>query len=404
MKILAFSAGVLLPVGIAYLLGGGLSDDQDAPQEAAPVAALAPSVQTTDPGDVIQTALPQPGTLSQSDTPTIAPQTTEAATPVPKLSPDAPPKPLALYPIDLEGAQKAWNDWRLKYNVKASSMALGAAGDILASTGDGRSPDAPYPLASLSKAITAMCLNHVLADTPYTWGTRIAELAPLLTQMNMAPHEGAQALSLSDLATHTSGFPKNIDGNETAGEGRNLFTQQHFAREALTNPARQTATRQHEYSNVNYAVLGQIITALTGTAYSDACTARVLQPVGADTAVVGGRMWATAGFGGWSASAEDYARFVMFWLGPDTPWVRKPDVFAFDQKSGAGLGVYHTMARNSFTLHHTGLWRNKRHPEREHGTMFIISETGATFVANWQGHLQPKIYAELRKAITPHLR
>jgi hypothetical protein len=381
MKILAFSAGVLLPVGTAILLGWGETDsgaEQPVPQ---------PIVQVAQPGPAPQLSV----------APMETPQTPTAEAPV------SPSKPLGLYPLDIAGVEQAWNTWTLKHNVSASAMALGFEGEILASTGHNRNADTPYPVASLSKAITAMCLNLVLADTPYDWSTKLAELAPALAALNMPPHEGAQALRLADLVTHTSGFPENIDGNETAGEGRNLFTQQHFAREALTNPARQSAKRQFTYSNVNYAVLGQIITALTGTPYSDACAARIMQPAGARDAVVGGRMWATGGFGGWSVSAEDYARFVMFWLGPDLPWTLDPQAFAFDAKSGAGLGVFHDIHRKTHTLHHTGLWRSKDE-DQQHGALFVISETGATFAANWQGNLKPAVYKELHTKIEPYLR
>lgn len=377
MKILAFSAGLLLPIGIAVMMGG-------APTVPEPqVVAAKPEVATPEP-------VAHPIPVVQA-----APEI--IVEPMPVIEEPAP------LPLDAAGTERAWRNWVVTHNVKASSMALGFDGDIVQSADYNRRADAAYPIASLSKAITAMCLNHILPEMGYDWNTTLKELAPALALINMPPHEGIQDLRLADLATHNTGFPKNIDGNETAGEGRNLYTQQHFAREALTNPSRQPERRRFFYSNVNYAVLGQIITALTGAPYGEVCADRIMKPAGATQASVGGRMWATAGFGGWSASAEEYAKFAMRWLNPGNPWIHKPMDYAYDEDNRSGLGVFYNIDEDRFYIQHNGLWRSKKET-RQHGAIFVISDTGATFVANWQGSLDNKAYQALRQAIKPHLR
>ena len=282
-------------------------------------------------------------------------------------------------------------------------MALGAQGQILSSAVAQRRPDAAYPVAGLSRAITAMCLNDILPETGFTWSATLGQLSPALSAMNMTPHAGVQDLTLASLANHTAGFLGDFSGKNKTGSGRNLFTQQHFAREALTNPARQPAKPGYLHSNVNYAVLGQIIIALTGAPYEEICAQRIMAVAGASDAVVGGRMWATGSFGGWSASAEDYARFAMHWFHAERPWVKDPESYPLEAKVGAGLGVFHSQQRDGIAVHTTGLWRD-RDPSRQHGAIVIISDTGAVFVANWQGDLHRKAYAELRQMIAPHLR
>ena len=317
---------------------------------------------------------------------------------------EAPPAvATAPFEFDLVGAERVWRNWMAQQGVTAGAMSLGKDGVILQSAGLRRSPDAAYPVASLSKAVTAMCLNDMLAETDYSWSSTLGDLAPVLGRLNMAPQTGVISMRLADLAAHTTGFPKNLKGMETAGEGRNLYTQQNIAREALTNPAHLPAKARAVYSNVNYAVLGQIITALSGLSYEDTCKPRVMIPAGADGAIVGGRMWATAGFGGWSVSAEDYARFVMHWYAPDRPWVTAPADFAYDARKRSGLGVFHIAQRGGGSLiHHTGLWESRK-ADRQHGALFLIADTGATFVANWQGSLHKDAYGDLRKAMTPYL-
>ena len=344
-----------------------------APQQALP----APLDQIT------QTELPQP--------PPRQPQATEPA-----------PAPEIATPLDPARVEAAWRDWMTRHKVTKSAMALGAKGTILHTAGLGRDANTAYPVASLSKTITAICLNTLLAQFPYDWATPLSALTPVWRDLNMAPHAQIAKLPLSAFATHTSGLPKNIDADETAGEGRNLYTQIHFARSALRDPAHLKASRKHVYSNVNYAILGQIIEGLSGKSYGETCFETTMNPAGAAGAKVGGRMWATAGFGGWSTSASDYARFLMHWQNPELPWVKDPAAFAYHAKSGAGPGVFHRTKDDRHTMNHSGKWRSKT-PSRRIGSMFITSHTGAVFVANWQGSLKSAAYSDLRKSITAAL-
>ena len=92
----------------------------------------------------------------------------------------------------------------------------------------------------------------------------------------------------------------------------------------------------------------------------------------------------------------------MHWYAPDRPWVAAPAAYAYDAKSGAGLGVFHRYADDRHTMNHSGLWRSKK-PARRVGAMFITSHSGAVFVANWQGSLKSAAYRDLRKSITATL-
>lgn len=303
---------------------------------------------------------------------------------------------------DTAAIETAWRDWMPRHDMTQSTMDLGAQGTIIRTADAGREAATPYPVASLSKAVTAMCLNALLPQTPCTWDTPLSDFTAVWDTLGMAPHPELAKLPLSALVTHTSGLPKNIDADETAGEGRNLYTQVHFARAALHNPAHLSADRSHSYSNVNFALLGQIIEGITGQPYGDHCFETVMRPAGATSAQVGGRMWASAGFGGWSVSATEYARFLMHWFAPDRLWMQNPNAFPLDRNSGAGLGVFNRRVDGHHMLNHSGLWRSKT-PERQSGALFVVSDTGAVFVANWQGALPPDAYSDLRESITAAL-
>lgn len=92
----------------------------------------------------------------------------------------------------------------------------------------------------------------------------------------------------------------------------------------------------------------------------------------------------------------------MHWHNPERPWASDPAAFAYDRKSGAGLGVFHRYKDDRHTMNHSGLWRSKT-PSRRAGAIFVTSDTGAVFVANWQGSLKSAAYSDLRKSITAAL-
>lgn len=180
---------------------------------------------------------------------------------------------------------------------------------------------------------------------------------------------------------------------------RNFYTQIHFARTALKDPTLLSPDRKHLYSNVGYGLLGQIIEGITGQPYGDYCGTTIMAPAGATSAQIGGPMWATGGFGGWTITASDYARFVMYWYAADRPWVKTPQNYPLDRDSGMGLSVRNFYYDGRHMFYHSGLWQNNKQ-SRQIGALFLASTTGTVFVANWQGNLPPEAYNDLRQSIT----
>lgn len=278
------------------------------------------------------------------------------AQPAPAASPQEP----EITAPNLGAIQAAWRNWMVRHDITQSTISIGQNGKILSTVDAGRSAELAYPVASLSKAVTAMCLNKLLPTTPYTWDTPLSELTPVWDNLNMAPHAELAKLPLSALVTHTSGLPRRIDPAKTGPQGRNFYTQINFARTALRDPTLLNPDRKHLYSNVGYGLLGQIIEGMTGQPYGDYCGTTIMAPAGATSAQIGGPMWATGGFGGWSITASDYARFIMYWYAADRPWVKTPQNYPLDRASGMGLSVYNYYDNGRHMFYHSGLWRSKK--------------------------------------------
>ncbi|MEL6169253.1 MAG: serine hydrolase domain-containing protein [Pseudomonadota bacterium] len=235
---------------------------------------------------------------------------------------------------------QAWSSWTRNHNVRASAIAVGYDGELVYSAGRRRDPATPYPVASLSKAITAVCTEAVLAEIGHTFDVTLGDLAEYLAP-HLAIPSHVRNLRVSDLIAQRSGLA--TDPTQVAFD-RHLYDRapQHriHAAQAIA-PTRAKGTRgAYAYNNANYAVLGTLIEAVSGQTYADACQARVLDPSGVRSGHLSRDWQALSGAAGWALSAEDYLRFAMAAFSPRTTRGARP--FALPNAS-IGDGAYYGM-------------------------------------------------------------
>lgn len=302
--------------------------------------------------------------------------------------------------LDLDAIETAWRAWLEKHDIRESAMAVGADAEVLGTAGLRRDPDAPYPVASLSKSITAICMHLVLAEADMGWDTTLSDLAEVTARQGLRPVQALQTATLAQVVTHTAGlYPDLTQGNI----GRNMAATRNIARRTVTAEGAGGDPGQHQYSNTNYAVLGALIEGMTAQTYNAACRARVTAPAGAAGAGVFGPLSSTSSYGGWSVSARDYARIAMHWFGPDRPWVKAPWDYAYDPGAGYGLGVRHASSSNGHVISHYGIWTFDSSSERNAGALFMVTHDGVAFTANWGASIDNQAYNELYLAVLPHL-
>jgi len=305
--------------------------------------------------------------------------------------------PINTNPINTGKVEAVWRAWMEQHAVTQSSLAIGRKGAILHSAAQKRRPDTAYPVASLSKAITGMCLNQLLTDGPYSWSSTLADLAPEFAKMNFTPARQMADVTLTQIATHTSGLPKTLNYGKMSTHAVNLSSQPTMARAALKEPSNFGPRGSYVYSNANYAILGFLIEAMTGEPYSEYCNDRIMAPAGAPQAVVAGRMSYTAGYGGWLVSAEDYARFAMYWFNPAQPWMQTPARFGYDKGAHYGMGTYVYPTQAGTFVSHTGRWTHKDPRKHNIGALFFVRADGLTVVVNWDGSLDWALYKQLHQ-------
>ncbi len=299
--------------------------------------------------------------------------------------------------------ESAWRGWMARHGVTAGAMALGQSDAVIHAAGEGRDPAAPYPVASLSKAITALCLNEILAETGHGWDTTLGDIADALSQVRVTPPPWAHHITLAQLVTHTSGMaPDLTQGDMVSRLHGTLGLHRRIAWQALQRDALRGTPGAHVYSNTNYAMLGTVAEALSGQDYASACTQRITAPAGANGAVIEGAMGSMSSYAGWEISAEDYVRIAAHWFAPDRPWINQPG--AFPAHDGYGLGVVTSGRGQGAAVTHNGRLCSTGNEDNNLGALFLAKGDGSVFAANWRGCLPPESYDDLLRSVRAAMR
>ena len=215
--------------------------------------------------------------------------------------------------------ESAWRSWAQTVGIVETSIAIGYDGAFVRASGIGREPNEPAEIASLSKAITAMCMADVLKEQGLSFATRLGDILQDLVAGQNAD------ITIAELVSQSSGL--DIDQTqEHMQHWRNETGDRHrdAAEIALARGARASKVGDFFYNNENYAVLGWLISELTEQPYIEACSERVFNEGGLELSP---RWGAFAAWGGLQISAEDYLSFVHRSFGSKSDVARAPVIF-----------------------------------------------------------------------------
>ena len=220
-------------------------------------------------------------------------------------------------PEQTEKILTAWESWVDKHGVK-SAISIGHNGTILTTADKGRDPSKAYPLASLSKAITAVCVKRMAEEKGIAFATTLGALQPEFDKVNITIPAKVQERTLGSLVTMSSGMNPDrtqgtMNGTYRMGDTRNIG----FSKSSLKSGGFDGTEGEFFYNNGNYALLGALLEALTGTDNVTACRDRLFPPGHRDTVGFNTDWMSLAAFGGWQASTTDYTAFVMEAFKPD---------------------------------------------------------------------------------------
>lgn len=209
--------------------------------------------------------------------------------------------------------EQAWSDWAEAGGTQRTTLAVLRNGTLVGSFGIGLAPDTAMPLASLSKVVTAACLEAELESDDISMETTLGDLG----ELPWVP-DHAEELSVAELLTHTSGLGPDLTQGDAQLRGQKSPMIETVARRALARDPQAGVVGKFAYNNENYAVLGAIVEAVSGSSYESACRQAVLDPLGIQSANIEGEWAAHGPWGGWSMSAPDFAAFAWATFGPNS--------------------------------------------------------------------------------------
>ena len=245
----------------------------------------------------------------------------------------------------LEGAFRVWLD---EVDAPWGAIAIARAGQPQRNVGIGIEADFPVELASLSKAVTAMCVAHLIETGVWTKETRARDVL----------RKGPEGMTVAALLTHSTGLAP--DGTQASMPGWLDKPEDRAleAAEAAFLRFRQDGTPgQYRYNNENYAILGAMISAQMGQSHVDYCPRVTLVPAGVTTAQPSHRTGGMASWGGWQMSVGDYAKFMHWAYGPSGKIGRAPERWPSAAMGGGafyGMGMTQREFRGSMNYWHFG--------------------------------------------------
>ena len=223
------------------------------------------------------------------------------------------------------------------------------------------SPDTLFRIASMTKAFTALTVLKLRDDDKLRLDALAQSYVPEMREWTY-PTEDSPRVRVRDLLNHVAGFVTD----DPWGDRQTPLPEEEFTRLLKEGvPFARAPQMAYEYSNLGFALLGRIISNVSGHPYADTITQTLLKPLGmessgfrADAApkerrALGYRwednQWrleptlgpgAFGAMGGVQTSAVDYAKWVAYLLsawpprdGADTGPVRRATVRELAQGS-----------------------------------------------------------------------
>jgi CubicO group peptidase (beta-lactamase class C family) len=214
--------------------------------------------------------------------------------------------------------------------------------------------DTLFRIASMSKAFTALAILKLRDDGKLSLDAPAETYVPELAGWRY-PTADSPRIRVRDLLNHTGGLVTD----DPWGDRQQVLTEAEFTR-MLTEgvPFTRAPGLAFEYSNFGYALLGRIVTNVSGRAYDQYIEAEIMRPLGMASSgydifaspqarrAIGYR-WENEGWsrepdmihgvfgamGGVQTTAQDYARWIAFLLSawpardePDAGPVRRSTV------------------------------------------------------------------------------
>lgn len=281
--------------------------------------------------------------------------------------------------------------WMSQYEVPAASLAIMKDGHLMATLGvGGMAAAAPAAIASLSKAITGVCVAQIVDSGRLSFSAPLGSvLARTFARLGQPADPRFKAITIEQLLMHRAGLAREPKGGPVARDMAGRFIN------TLATPLTDDPGGAMVYSNIGYGALGMVVEAVTGSPYERYCRDAALKPMKV-AGTIDPRLQSRASSGGWRVSAIDYARFIQV-FDPESPGLgplARQWQAARNSAGAYGLGIFARRTPQGIVLNHSG-----RNALAERGGSFVIKfPNGWTAVAMFAGDPRGGV-ADLRRRL-----
>ena len=304
---------------------------------------------------------------------------------------------------------ETFEQWMKQHRIAGGALAISHRGDPVLQHGVRRSADKAYPVASLSKVITAVCMQRLLDQQGKTVDLPLRQAIPAALDANPPADSRLAQVTLAQLISHNSGIHSRYHRRFIAD--RQIYDQQRLD-EQYRALAKEKMSAQpgagYHYSNANYMLLGLAIQEMSGQRYDEYCNQEVLQPAGI-SAQLNPRWRVMSAWGGWQLSAVDFLKFLNAYFADNKVLGRDPAALRVNThvNRGAyyGLGTLNRSANNGYRFWHSGAWGwTDNYRDDRFGAYFITREDGFMIAINYADFVQDKKLRDLENRLVKVLK
>jgi CubicO group peptidase (beta-lactamase class C family) len=246
-------------------------------------------------------------------------------------------------------------------------VVSGATGYINLENKTPATPLSAFRIASMTKSFTAMAILKLRDEGKLNLSDPVSTYIPEVATLEYLT-EDAPTIDIENLLTMTAGFPEdNPWGDRQLDESDQMLMDLMEEGVSFSNPS----SYAFEYSNTGYALLGAIVSRISGVPYQEYITTNILEPLGMrqtywdydsvpkEQLVMGYRweeeQWksepmlhdgAFGAMGGLITTIEDFSKYVSFHLsawparnGEDTGPVKRSSLREMQTPQFAALNV-----------------------------------------------------------------
>jgi CubicO group peptidase (beta-lactamase class C family) len=251
----------------------------------------------------------------------------------------------------------------------------------------------PVQIASLSKAVTAVCIAHLIDEGKLSFTAPLGMvLAQTFKKLGEPVDARFKAITIEQLLKHRSGLPR--EPVRVGDPPRDMAGT--FSKVLLTHLETEPGTKM-SYSNIGYLTLGIVTVAVTGNNYESYCKRVALEPLKVSGSIDPQLEW-RAPNGGWRISAVDYAKFVQAFDHHSVVLERRSLEWLESQKENPdyGLGTFLRHTPKGINYWHDGSVAT----QIGGGSYFVKAYNGWTVVVLFMRRVESSAYRDLSERLT----